>query len=319
MMATIEAGIEFDPDVSAYLAMVKATARPSFEQLTVAQARQVYRAARDSVGLPVLAGIETLDDSFAGRQCPVAVRRYLPAGAGEGPAPVIMFLHGGGWVIGDLDTHDAICRHVAMATGLQVVSVDYRLAPEHPSPAAVEDCFDAHAMLINRARTWNVDVRRIVLMGDSAGGALAFATALHARDLCRPMPAAQVLFYPVCDLRGGTASYAQVRNVPITAATMAWFRQHYCTSPADCADWRNSPLLAESLLGLSPTFIAVAGHDPLRDEAFALDKRLRESGCATHMRYLPGHVHGFLTLGGLIGEAQQTITAAADFIHNCVA
>jgi acetyl esterase len=306
---------DLDPDVRTYLALSGRDHRSIFEKLTVAQARAAFRASQANHGLPTIETVETCNDNFAGRLSPIPVRRYFPNKANDAARPAIMFIHGGGWVLGDLDTYDAVCSHIAVATDMQVIIIEYRRAPEHPFPAAIEDAVDAHMMLINRAQSWNVDPRRIILMGDGTGGTTALVTALHAREMCRPMPMAQVLFYPVCDLRGETDSHTAVKNVPFTGATMAWLKQHYCTSGIDIVDWRNSPQLVDNLVGLSPTFIAVAQHDPLRDEALALEARLVAAGCTTEMRYLAGQIHGYLNLGGVIGEARRSIAAAAAFIE----
>jgi acetyl esterase len=302
-------------DVDTFLDGIRASGRPSFETLSVADARSFYRAGRDTVNLPPVDVGAVLDDSFGGRGGPVKVRRYLPPGTAHGAQPAILFFHGGGWVIGDLDTHDSICRHVVAASGLQVIAVDYRLAPEHRFPAAVEDAIDAHATMVDRAADWGADPRRIALMGDSAGGALAMVVAMHARDMCLPLPVAQALFYPVADLRGQTESYARIADVPITARTMAWFRDHYLEHGDQAADWRCSPLLARSYASLPPSFITICGRDPLYDEGKALAARLYRKGITVSLRDLPDQIHGYLTLGRALGEARQSIDAAAAFIR----
>lgn len=312
-MATVEQAL--DADAARYVDMARQQNRPRFESLSVADARAFYRAAKDTANLPSIEIGSVCDDYLGGRGGSIAVRRYLPVDVAPGAQPAILFFHGGGWVIGDLDTHDSICRHMVAATGLQLIAVDYRRGPEHRFPAAVDDATDTHAMLIDRAGAWNIDPDRIILAGDSAGGAMALVTAIHARDMCRPLPMLMGLFYPVGDLRGGTASYAEVRDVPITAATMRWFREHYLANPADAADWRASPLLASSYVSLPPTFITVCGADPLHDEGMALASRLYTTGVSVTLRHLPGQVHGYLTLGRLIDEASASIAAFAGFIR----
>lgn len=303
-----------DQDVAEFLAAVSASGRPAFETLSVADARAFYRGGRDTVNLPSVEVGNVSDEFFGGRGGPVGLRRYMPARPSVGAQPAILFYHGGGWVIGDLDTHDSICRHLVAATGLQLIAVNYRLAPEHRFPAAVEDAIDAHAILIDRAAAWGIDPQRIVLMGDSAGGGLALVVALHAREMCLPLPAAQALFYPVTDLRGHTESYARVRDVPITARTMAWFAGHYLERPEQAGDWRASPLLAATLASLPPTFITICGEDPLYDEGKALAARLYRGGGTVELRDLPGQVHGYLTLGRKLAEAHRSIAAASAFV-----
>lgn len=269
--------------------------RPPFEALTVAQARAVYRSGRDTVQLPPVFVDEVCDVILAGRPA----RRYRPANAGPG---VVLFLHGGGYVIGDLDTHDGICRRLALASGAEVVALDYRLAPEHRFPAAFEDCAAAFAALAAGRPT--------AIAGDSAGGGLALAVALAAQRC----PRALAMFYPAVDVFAESPSYAATGDVPITAATMHWFWQNTFATADDTADRRASPLRAQRLADCPPTFLTTAGHDPLRDEGLALAGRLANEGVRLDHRHLPGQVHGYLTLGRLIGEAERSIAAAGAFL-----
>lgn len=309
----------FDSDVLAYLAMVENAARPPFETLSVDQARAFYRAGRDTVNLPQIAVGAVTDMAMPGRNGPIALRQYLPDRSGRADDGCILFFHGGGWVIGDLDTHDSICRHLTQLAGLPVIAVDYRLAPEHRFPAAVEDALDAHGWVLDNAARLGFRADRLVLAGDSAGGALALVCALAAAGLGRAKPLAQLLYYPVTDLRGGTDSYQSVTGVPITARTMAWFAGHYLPTPSDAADWRASPLIAADFSGLPPTFLAVAGHDPLRDEGLALGARICAAGGELTLRHLPGQVHGYLTVGRVIAEASRTLAASAAFVRDTLA
>jgi len=246
----------------------------------------------------------------------LACRLYRPHAQTHVQECVVLFFHGGGWVIGDLDTHDSICRHLAVESACSVIAVDYRVGPEHRFPAAVIDATEAYRALVAIAPQLGFDPGRIGLAGDSAGGALAVVAALSARLEGLVAPSAVVLFYPVADLRGNTESYAEVAGVPITRTTMSWFRTHYLASPSEVEDWRTSPLLAPSLHGLSPTFITTAGHDPLCDEGFALVERLRAEGLDVTHRHLPGQVHGYLTLGRMLNEARLSIAAAGQFLKS---
>jgi len=305
---------DFEPDVAAFVRAAQDSGRPGFEDMTVAQARAAYLAGRTTTQLPPVAIGAVSDDSFAGRTGQIPVRRYRPAIVTPGLQPAILFFHGGGWVIGDLDTHDSLCRQIVHATGLQLIAIDYRLAPEHVFPAAVEDACDAHTMLLDRATSWQIDPQRIAIMGDSAGGTLATVVSLHARDRCHPMPFAQVLFYPVADMANESASFAHVTGVPLTGKTLRWFRRRYVPHGQPRDDWRLSPLLADSLAGLPPTFLTIAGHDPLHDEQIAFAGRLRGDGVVVAQRHLPGQIHGYLTLGRLLSEAHRSIDAAAVFL-----
>lgn len=289
-----------DPQVAALLTAMAEAGRPPLEALSVAKARTTYQAGGDTVQLPRIAVDHVDDHLLAGRPA----RRYVPAGADAG---TILFLHGGGWVIGDLDTHDGICRHLANAARRTVVALEYRLAPEHPFPAAFDDTLAAALEIGTGGHPFAV-------VGDSAGGALALSSAIALRKGNAPLPVALALFYPVADLAAETASYATVCGVPLTAATMRWFWNHYAPSPIARNHWTVSPLRAETLAGLPPVLITVAGHDPLRDEGLALADRLARDGVTVNRRLLPDQIHGYLTLGRVIDEAQRSIAAAAAFL-----
>lgn len=280
----------FEPDVAAALELLERTGRPPVETLSVTQARALYRAGRDTVQLLSIPIESVANCELAGRPA----RRYRPTGGGVG---AVLFCHGGGYVIGDLDTHDGICRHLA-ACGLEVVALEYRLAPEHRFPAAFEDCLAAYWALPGP----------IAIAGDSAGGALALAVALTAR------PRALALFYPVADVAAEAPSYARVRDVPSSAETMRWFWKHTFATEEDRRDVRASPLRSADLAQLPPVFLTTAGHDPLCDEGLALADALCRAGVRVEHRHLPGQVHGYLTLGRLIGEAERSIAAAGRFL-----
>ncbi len=283
--------------------------------MTVTQARAAYLAGRATTQLPPVEIGAVSDHGFASRTGQIPVRRYCPEEILPGLQPAILFFHGGGWVIGDLETHDSLCRHIVRATGLHLIAVDYRRAPEHVFPAAVEDACDAHAMLLDQAARWQIDPARIAVMGDSAGGTLAAVVALHARKRCHPMPFAQVLFYPVTEMQAESASFVDVAGVPLTGETLRWFRRHYVPPDQPGSDWRLSPLRADSLVGLPPTFITIAGHDPLHDEGLAFAASLRAAGVMVEQRLLPGQIHGYLTLGRLLSEAGRSIDWAATFLR----
>lgn len=212
---------------------------------------------------------KVIGETVAGRAGPIHVRRYLPSGsAPPGRRQAIFFLHGGAWVAGGLDSHDGICRHLAARSGSQVVAIDYRLAPEHPFPAAVEDAIDCHAMLLLRAAAWGVDPTNIVLAGDGSGGGLAAVVALHAREMCLPMPVAQLLLFPLLDLSSANLT-ADDRTL------IDWVRDQYLPGGGDLGDWRLSPHQAKSLSGLPPALIAVDNASPNAKIATDFAARLR--------------------------------------------
>ena len=212
-----------------------------------------------------------------------------------------MFFHGGGFVIGNLDSHDVVCRKLAHEGELIVISVDYRLAPEHKFPAAVEDSIAATKWVAANAGQLGVDAARIMVGGDSAGGNLAAVTAIALRDT-GPTLAGQVLIYPATDFAMNHPSHSEPEtSLLLTHTVIRWFIDHYL-GDADRNDWRASPARAK-LAGLPPAYVLVAGADPLRDEGHEYAERLRQAGVAVTYRYFPGQFHGFFTMGKLLNQA----------------
>ncbi len=241
----------------------------------------------------------------------------LYRGAGTGAAtllPALVFFHGGGWVVGDLETHDPMCRHLANATGCAVVAVDYRLAPEHKFPAAVEDSFAATEWVAANGAELGIDGGRLAVGGDSAGGNLAAVVSLLARDRGAPRLRAQLLLYPALDFGMNHASHQRfAEGHLLTVATMRWFAEAYIRGPQDVDDWRASPLRARDLSGLPPAYVLTAGYDPLCDEGIAYARRLEENNVAVTSRHMPGQIHGFLLMGKIVraaGPALDEIAAA---------
>ncbi len=238
----------------------------------------------------------------------IPVRIFTPAG--EKPLPALVYFHGGGWVTGDLDTTDLRCRILAEWAGCVVVSVDYRMAPEHRFPAAVEDSYAATCWVADHTGELGVDARRLAVGGDSAGGNLAAVVAILARDKGMPTIAFQYLVYPVtdCDLR--RASYIENdEGYGLSAATMRWYWAQYVPNEADRTNPLASPLRAPDLRGLPPAFVITAEYDPLRDEGEAYAQRLREAGVPVQLKRYSGLIHGFL---GQAGELDQGKIATID-------
>ncbi|MBJ6372851.1 alpha/beta hydrolase [Sedimentitalea arenosa] len=230
-------------------------------------------------------------------------------------APVILFYHGGGHVIGSLDSHDAAARFLAWACGATVVSVDYRMAPEHPFPAAVEDAYEAARYIADHAEALGVDATRLALCGDSAGGNLAAVVALMARDREAFAVTAQALVYPVVDCVDRTASYDRYGEGygVLEADTVSWFMDRYLPDPAMRRDWHASPIRAE-LSGLPPTFVLTAECDVLHDEGVAFAAKLKLAGVEAEHREYPGMIHGFFTYLGQVDAAQQMHQDIAAFL-----
>jgi acetyl esterase len=275
---------------------------PNVETLTGAEARRLVREFQES--WPVdLEPIEAVEDRHVpGPDGEIPVRIYSPAVAR--PAPAIVSFHGGGWVIGDLDGYEASCRMIANSVGCVVVSVDYRLAPEHPFPAAPEDAYAATCWVAEHAAELGVDPRRLAVAGDSAGANLAAVCALMARDRGGPDLVFQLLIYPVTDFSFDTPSYREnAEGYFLEAVTMRWYWRQYLGDSADGADPYASPLRAPDVSGLPPALIITAGYDPLRDEGEAYGLRLQDAGVdATVSRY-GTMFHGFFGFGRLLDAA----------------
>src|SRR5437879_3626445 len=248
-----------------------------------------------------------------GRRGSIPLRVYRPAGvAATTPLPGLVYFHGGGWVIGDLETHDVLCRQLTAGSGVSVVSVDYCAAPEPNFPAAVGYAWAATRWVVAHAGELAVDASRLAVGGDSAGGNLAAVVALLARGKGAPAIAVQVLIYPVTDLVGETRSYRDfAEGYLLTREGMRWFIAHYLTAEVEAADWRASPLRAQSLAGLPPALIVTAGFDPLRDEGEAYAERLRDAGVRVDSVCYGGMIHGFVPMGRLLDTAGRAISLIA--------
>ncbi|BAD41110.1 alpha/beta hydrolase [Symbiobacterium thermophilum] len=296
-------------EAEAFLKQLAEAGGPALNELSPADARKMTEqmAAFGGDAEPV-AGV--VDRTVPGPAGKIPVRIYTPAG--EGPFPVLLYFHGGGWVLGSPDTVHATCALLANRAGAVVVSVDYRLAPEHKFPAAAEDCYAATVWVAENARTIGGDPRRIAVAGDSAGGNLAAVVSLMARDKGYPDLAYQVLIYPVTDHNFDTPSYRENGNdYFLTTAMMQWFWDHYIRSEADGRDWRASPLQAADVSGLPPAFVITAEYDPLRDEGEAYARKLIEAGSAVTVKRYLGQIHGFCTLLGAMPAGRQALEDAA--------
>jgi len=262
------------------------------------------------------ARIEELTIPVAGGTIPA--RLYAPAGTG--PLPVMVHFHGGGWVYMDLGTHDGYCRTLANRSGCAVVAVEYRKAPEHPFPVPVEDCYAALKWVAAHAGQLGIDAGRMGVVGDSAGGNLAAAVALMARDGGGPALRLQVLTYPAVDATMGQPSMTENAAAPLLGRPqMDWFWKHYNTNKADPRDTRLSPLYAKDLTGLPPAFVSTAEFDPLRDEGEAYAGKLKNADVVVEYHRYGGVFHGFLLMSKIIPEAARLIAAQAAFIKQYMA
>ena len=252
----------------------------------------------------------------------------IPGPAGDIPArlysnelgelrPALVYFHGGGFVFGNLDTHDAVCRGIAKESGAVVISIDYRLAPEHKFPAAVDDCYAATVWIAANAGRLGIDAERISVGGDSAGGNLATVVAMRCRDAGGPGLAAQLLLYPVTDLSSyETASHRELaEGYFLTRGAMQWFTGHYVASADLMRHPEVSPLLATNLAGLPPALVITAEFDPLRDEGEAYAGRLEQAGVPVTISRYPGMIHGFISMSGVLTGGRQAIQEAAEFVR----
>jgi acetyl esterase/lipase len=293
--------------------LIAASGRPPIETLTPPQARQAYLASRAILQPEAEAVAEVLSLSATGPHGPIPLRYYRGNGVDKGrPQPALVYFHGGGWVIGDLESHDQVCRALANAIPAIVVAVDYRLAPEHKFPAAVEDAIAATRWIADNGERHGIDAGRLAVAGDSAGGNLAVVVALDARDHGGPRLVHQVLIYPGTDMRMGWPSLERhAQQLPLTRAGMQWFVGHYLCNDADKLDWRASPLMAASLASLPPALIITAGVDPLCDEGEAYAEALRKAKVAVELARFEGQIHGFLNMGRIIADAGRAVATVA--------
>ena len=303
-----------DPQARALLDLMEARGIPPTHTLTVEDARRFYRERRHATQ-PAPVEVGEVRELRTGGDAGVPLRLYRPTQplSGAAPSPVLVYFHGGGWTIGDLDTHDSLCRALCERSGVAVVAVDYRLGPEHRLPAAPDDAIEALRWVRREAASLGLDAARIAVGGDSAGGNLAAVACLQSRDEGDPLPLWQLLIYPSTDMRMGTASHEENgEGYLLTRETMAWFRGHYFGEAPHCKqDWRASPALAPDHRGLPPALVLTAGFDPLRDEGRGYADLLSQAGNAVQLVEFPRQIHGFITMGRVIDEAETAVSLCA--------
>ena len=301
-----------DPQVQAFLeAQAQAAIAnqvPPITEQTVEMARAGYLAVAEMLGQGP--DVDTEDSAVPGPAGDIPVRIYRPKGAGPG-LPILVYYHGGGWVIGDLDTHDYAARELCAGAGCLVVAVDYRLAPEAQFPAAVDDSWAALQWVADNAAALGGDPSRIAVGGDSAGGNLSAVMSLLARDADGPHLAFQLLIYPAVDMEFSRPSIDDnADGYVLTKDHMIWFRAHYLRSDADRADFRASPLLASDHSDLPPALIITAEFDPLRDEGRDYAEKLQAAGVATTLSNYEGQVHVFFQLAPILDGGRRAVNEA---------
>ena len=295
-----------DPDAAAVYKAFQEAGRPAYETLTAPEAREYYLNAR-IVSNPEPPELESVRElSIPAPHGTIPARLYTPKKLRktDSLAPCLVFFHGGGWVIGNLESHDVACRQLAQEGELIVISVDYRLAPEHKFPAAIDDAIAATKWIAANTNELGIDAARLMVGGDSAGGNLAAVVSLAARDSDGPEIAGQVLIYPATDFAMTHPSHSEPEtSILLTHSVIRWFRDHYLNGAADIHDWRASPARAATLVGLPPAYVLTAGADPLRDEGDEYARRLKEAGVSVTCKHFPGQFHGFFTMGKLLEQA----------------
>lgn len=281
-----------DPQVKEMLDVLALEPLPTIREQGPEEARRFMRLMAPAMAIHE--EVDKVEDRrVPGRAGEIPVRVYTPRSSA--PFPALVFFHGGGWVIGDIETHDALCRALANAAGAVVVSVDYRLAPEHRYPAAVEDAYAAAVWTREHAAELSADREKVCVGGDSAGGNLAAVVALMARDRGAPSFACQLLLYPVTDHDFETASYREnAEGYFLTREDMMWFWEHYLSDESQGAEAYASPLRAKDFSGLPPALVVTAEYDPLRDEGEEYARRLEAAGVRARLLRYDGMIHGFL-------------------------
>lgn len=300
-------------DAATVLDEFRASGARSFHLYSVEEVRERYERGCSKSGLSG-DSLFSVSDHTVGE---FGVRVYEPQ-ASRGPTSVVLFLHGGGWIMGSLDTHDGLCRRLAALTSLPVVAVDYRLAPEHPYPAAIDDSRAALNWLVSERAVHGLDVTGIVLAGDSAGGQLAALLAIENAAAGQPLPlVGQVLIYPITDLTLSTPSYQRVtEGFPLVAGTMAWFADLYLPAGTDRTDPDISPAFAKLPPGLPPAYVLTVDNDPLADEGARYASAMVQAGTEVYYRHLPGYAHGLFTSAGRIPRGEQEVEKIVEFIRD---
>ena len=309
-----------DPIVKAFLDQLAGTPGPKMWEMSPPEGREAFRALMQFVGPKDVPIGKVENRKIPGPGGEIPIRIYSPIAAGSDALPAFVFFHGGGFVIGDLDTHDGLCRMLADDAGCRVIAVDYRLAPENKFPAAVDDAFAATSWVEANASELGVDANCIAVGGDSAGGMLSAVVCQMAKEKGKPKLCFQLLLFPGTHLDAKTASRQENREgYFLEGETLDWFFAHYVGSEADMSDARASPLLAKDFTGLPPAFVMVAGFDPLHDEGVEYANKLKAAGVTVTLADYPDLVHTFIYLQTVLPQAREAMKAAAGALKTAFA
>jgi acetyl esterase len=306
--------VKLDPKAKALLTAIAAAGAPSIAEIPYDFAREQVEQGYASMKIPVKTVGAVEDIKMEGPGGELRIRIYTPFG--EGPFPVMVFFHGGGWVLFSLEAYDPICSHLCDSAGCIVASVDYRLSPENKFPAAIDDCLAAARWISDNCAVWNGNPGKMILAGDSAGGTLATVTAMRIRDEGGPNIKGQVILYPVTDyIVPEKPSYVEfAEGYSLTINAMKWFWDKYLDKEEDARNPYAAPLLASDLSGLPPALVIISGYDPLRDEGLAYAKRLAEAGVPVQMSFYGDMIHGFLSYLGILKHAITVVNEISVWI-----
>jgi len=312
-------GFELDLQGQALLWLMQATKEPELHAVGIDRARRLIDQSGPLLGVDGIKDVASVDRTVPGADGPRRVRVYTPARARGRDVPGLVWFHGGGFVIGSIESHDDVCRGLASKAGVIVASVDYRLGPEHRFPAGVNDAVAATRWILDNAPSLGMDPARVAVGGDSAGGNFATLTALALRGAPRA-PAFQLLIYPATDLTRSQPSHRIFSDgVMLTQATIHWFRQNYLPDLSLESDPRVSPLFVNDLSRLPPALVVTAGFDPLRDEGRAYAERMRDAGVTVEYVCSEGSMHGFINMAGALRESARMLALAADRLSGALA
>lgn len=313
--------MSLDQTTAALLQRMSQMGTPQLHELPVEQARIAIKGMGDAAGIAKVDVRRSLDQHIPGPGGEIPVRTYWPRVGTKGELlPVLILFHGGGWMLGDIESHDTIARYLCLHGDVVVVSVDYRLAPENRFPAGVEDCYAAVEWVAKNAAAIGVDAERIALTGDSAGGNLAIVMSLLARARGGPAIAFQIPVYPCVDCRE-SADYSSRGKFGrgeyfLSAAGIEWVNANYFSAAGEAEDFRASPIVAADLSGLPPALLITAGYDPLCDEGALYAERLREAGVPVEYRCYAGTIHGFLSFAGVLEAGRDALDLIADRLRS---
>lgn len=313
----IVAGVTVDPNAQLGLELFKLTGRPTLDQLPPPRARAEFAKLVPIADLDVRPLLSVQDRQIPGPAGPIPIRVYRDR---PGVQPALVFVHGGGFVVGDLETHDPPLRELAHQTGFVIVAVDYRLAPEHPFPAAMDDAIAAFQWVSQNTAELQIDPQRIAMGGDSAGGNLTAVVCQELQRRQQPLPVAQMLIYPATDMKNRSPSReAYADGFFLERPLVAWFERSYLPDPELTSDPRVSPLLAESVHGLPPALLLTCGFDPLQDEGKAYGEKLQAAGVDVEFLHFPTQIHGIFGMAGAIAEGREAVARCSAFLKRVLA